>query len=185
MKSRISLVHLGLLVALLLVACGSPPPNSLPTQLPTIAPTSAPTATPEPTLPPPTPTIEPPPTLPPAEATITTEGKQCSYDGPQSIPAAMTFTINWYVNSTDYSQYGLYVIIVGDGKTKADLVTAIKLEGAPPSWLTQAGSFDAEPNSSQQVILKTAEGPLLGPLYFVCFFSESGPFQVIGPMEVD
>lgn len=96
----------------------------------------------------------------------------------------MTFTVNWYVMDKDYDLYGLYIFIVGDGKTKEDLVTALELEGVPPSWLTQAGSFDAGPNSSQQVTVKTAEGPLFGPLYFTCFFSESGPFQIIGPIEV-
>ena len=190
MKFRTLYFSIGLLCALLLAACSTqspaqnPAPTSAPAQPPTVAPTTAPTAAPEPTTPPPTSTLEPLPTLPPAEATVTFEGKGCAYDGPQPIPANMTFTVNWYVNSSDSNPYGLYIFIVGDGMTKDDLVAALKREGAPPSWLTQAGSFDAEPHSSQQVTVKTAEGPLFGPLYFVCFFSESGPFQTIGPIEV-
>jgi len=179
-------LSLVLLCTLLLAACStqSPALTSIPVQPPTMAPTSIPTATPEPTLVP-TPTLEPVPTLPPAEATVIFEGKGCTYDGPQPISANTTFTVNWYVNSNDYSLYGLYVFIIGEGKTTDDLKAAIKQEGAPPSWLTQAGSFDANPRSSQQVTVKTAEGPLFGPLYFVCFFSESGPFQTIGPIEVE
>lgn len=184
MKFRTRYFSMGLLCTLLLAACSTHAPTFAPAQPPTLASTTVPTVPPEPTLPP-TVTLEPLPTLPPTTATITFEGKRCAYDGPQPIPANMTFTVNWYVNSSDYPLYGLYVFIVGDGMTKDDLVAAIKLEGAPPSWLTQAGSFDAEPNSSQQVTVKTAEGPLFGPLYFVCFFSESGPFQTIGPIEVE
>ena len=184
MKSRTLYFSMGLSCTLLLAACStqSPAPTSAPAPPPTVAPTTAPTIPPEPTLVL-TPTAVPVPTLPPAEATITFEGKQCAYDGPQPIPANETFTVNWYVMDKDYDLYGLYVFIVGDGKTKEDLVTALKLEGVPPSWLTQAGSFDAGPNSSQQVTVKTAEGPLFGPLYFVCFFGESGSFPVIGPIE--
>lgn len=174
-----------LLTALVLNACG-PQPTVVATNAPTtIAPTPAPTVTPEPTLPP-TPTFQSLPTLPPAEATITFEEKQCAYEGPQPIPANMTFTVNWYVNTNDSDNYGLYVFILDDGKTKEDLLAAIKREGAPPSWLTQAGSFETGPNSSQQVTVKAAEGTLFGPLYFTCWGkSESGPFQIIGPIEVE
>lgn len=189
MKIRFLYLSLGLLCTVFLVACNTqspvptPAPEKLPTTAPTTVPTTPPTATPEPTLEA-SPTAESLPTLPPAEATVTVEGKNCAYDGPQSIPANMTFTVNWYVNGNDYDLYGLYAFIVGDGMTKEDLVAAIKREGTPPAWLTQAGSFDAGPNSSQQVTVKTAEGPLFGPLYFVCFFAESGPFRTIGPIEV-
>lgn len=171
-----------LAMALVLGACGSQPTAVSTNAPPTIAPPPAPTVTPEPTL---APTLLPLPTLPPAGATVTVEGKACAYEGPQSIPADMTFTVNWYVNSTDSDQFGLYFFIVGEGKTKDDLMAAINREGAPPSWLTQAGSFDAGPNSSQQVTVQTAEGTLFGPLYFVCFFTESGPFQIVGPIEVE
>ena len=171
-----------LAMALVLGACGSQPTAVSTNAPPTIAPPPAPTVTPEPTL---APTLQPVPTLPPAGATVTVEGKACAYEGPQSIPADMTFTVNWYVNSTDSDQFGLYFFIVGEGKTKDDLMAAINREGAPPSWLTQAGSFDAGPNSSQQVTVQTAEGTLFGPLYFVCFFTESGPFQIVGPIEVE
>jgi len=173
-----------LVTALVLGACGSQPTAVSTNGPPTIAPKSVPTAMPEPTLAP-TPTLQSVPMLPPAEATITTEGKACAYDGPQPIPANMTFTVNWYVNSTDGDNFGLYVFIVGEGKTKDDLRAAIDREGAPPSWITQAGSFETGPNSSRQVTIKTAEGSLFGPLYFACFFSESGPFQIIGPIEVE
>lgn len=174
-----------LVTALVLGACGSQPTAVSTNMQPTIAPKSVPTAMPEPTLAP-TPTLQPVPTLPPAEATITFERKACTYEGPHPIPANMTFAVNWYVNSNDSDLYGLYVFIVGDGMTKDDLVAALKREGAPPSWLTQAGSFETGPNSSLQVVVKTASGPLFGPLYFTCWGkSESGPFQSIGPIEVE
>ena len=109
MKSQ-TLYLAGLVFALLFASCStqSPAPTSAPVKPPTVAPTIAPTTTPEPTTPPPTPTAVPVPTLPPAEATITFEGKQCTYDGPQPIPANETFTVNWYVMDIDYDLYGLY-----------------------------------------------------------------------------
>jgi hypothetical protein len=186
MKNLTLFADVSLVCVLLLTACGNQTPAQVPTptQPPVDTPTSMPTTTTEPTLAA-SPTPMPLPTLPPAEATVTFEGKQCTYDGPQSIAANMTFTVNVYVNSKDYSIYGLYAFIVGDGMTKDDLVAAIKREGAPPSWLTQAGSFDLEPRSSQQVTVKKSDGPLTGPIYLICFFSENGPFQIIGPIDVE
>jgi hypothetical protein len=167
MKSRTLDLSLGLLCALLLAACASQNP----------APPPAPTL-------PPTPTRYPVPKLPPAEGTITLEGGQCSYDGPQPIPAKTTFTVNWYVYDNLSSNYGLYVFIVGEGKTADDLQAALRLEGTPPDWLTQAGSFETGPNSSLQVTVKTVSGPLFGPLYFACFTTESSPPKIIGPLTV-
>lgn len=188
MKSRVSFVNLGLLFVLLLAACGTQSPaqnlapTSAPAQPPTAAPTTAPTAAPEPTAPPPTPTSEPIPTLPPAEATITCEGTFCTYEGPQPIPAQETFTVNWYVNSTAGEEFALIVFLTDEGKTKEDVVDVYNRE-ITPDWLTQAGTFFTQPNSSLQVTVQTAEGSLSGLLYFICSTPEK-ILTVIGPVEV-
>lgn len=185
MKSRILYLSSGLLCALLLAACGAqgPAPTSAPAPPATLAPTSVPTAIPEPTLVP-TPTLESVPTLPPAEATITCEGTFCTYEGPQPIPAQETFTVNWYINSTVGEEFGLFVFLTDEGKTKEDVMDAYNRESAPPDWLTQAGTFFTKPNSSKQVTVQTAEGPLFGPLYFICSTPEK-MLTVIGPIEVE
>jgi hypothetical protein len=184
MKFRTLYFSMGLLCALLLAACSttqSPAPTSAPAQPPTLAPTSVPTVPPEPTLPP-TPTLVPVPTLPPAEATITCEGTFCTYEGPQPIPAQETFTVNWYVNSTAGEEFALIVFLTDGGKTKEDVVDVYKRE-TTPDWLTQAGTFFTKPNSSLQVTVQTAKGPLFGPLYFICSTPEK-ILNVIGPIEV-
>ena len=184
MKFRSLYLSMGLLCASLLAACStqSPAPTSAPVQPPTLAPTSVPTVPPEPTLPP-TPTPMPVPTLPPAEATITCEGTFCTYEGPQPIPAQETFTVNWYVNSTAGEEFALIVFLTDEGKTKEDLVDVYNRESTP-DWLTQAGTFFTKPNSSLQVTVQTAEGPLFGPLYFICSTPEK-LLNVIGPIEVE
>lgn len=184
MKFRTLYFSMGLLCALLLAACStqSPAPTSAPAQPPTLAPTSVPTVPPEPTLPP-TPTLVPVPTLPPAEATITCEGTFCTYEGPQPIPAQETFAVNWYVNSTAGEEFALIVFLTDEGKTKEDVVDVYNRESTP-DWLTQAGTFFTQPNSSLQVAVQTAEGPLFGPLYFICSTPEK-ILTVIGPIEVE
>ena len=188
MKPRVLFVNMGVLFVLLLVACSTqspaqnPAPTSVPVQPQTTAPTTAPTAASEPTIPPPTPILESVPTLPPAEATITCEGTFCAYEGPQPIPAQETFTVNWYVNSTAGEEFALIVFLTDEGKTKEDVVDVYNRE-TTPDWLKQAGTFFTKPNSSLQVTVQTAEGPLFGPLYFICSTPEK-ILTVIGPIEV-
>jgi hypothetical protein len=123
------------------------------------------------------------PTLPPAEATITCEGTFCTYEGPQPIPAQQTFTVNWYVNSTAGEEFALIVFLTAEGKTKEDVVDVYNRESTP-DWLTPAGTFFTNPNSGLQVTVQTAEGPLFGPLYFICSTPEK-ILTVIGPIEVE
>jgi hypothetical protein len=187
MKFRTLYFSMGLLCTLLLVACStqspaqSLAPTSAPAQPPTLAPTPVPTVPPEPTLLP-TPTAVPIPTLPPADATITCEGTFCTYEGTQPIPAQETFTVNWYVNSTAGEEFALIVFLTDEGKTKEDVVDVYNRE-TTPDWLTPAGTFFTQPNSSLQVTVQTAKGPLFGPLYFICSTPEK-ILTVIGPIDV-
>ncbi|MFZ5818816.1 MAG: hypothetical protein ACOYYJ_02855 [Chloroflexota bacterium] len=180
MNARTLFMSVGLLCALFLGACGTQSPA--PTSAPPPAPTSIPTTLPEPTLPP-TPTAVPIPTLPPAEATITCEGTLCTYEGPQPIPAQETFTVNWYVNSAAGEEFALIVFLTEEGKTKEDVVDVYNRESTP-DWLTQAGTFFTQPNSSLQVTVQTAEGLLFGPLFFICATPEK-ILTVIGPIAVE
>lgn len=188
MKFRSLYFSMGLLCTLLLAACSSQSsaqsltPTSAPAQPPTIAPLSLPTATPEPTQAS-KPTSEPIATLPPAEATITCEGTFCTYEGPQPIPAQQTFTVNWYVNSTVGEEFALIVFLTTEGKTKEDVVDVYNWESTP-DWLTPAGTFFTNPNSGLQVTVQTTDGPLFGPLYFICSTPEK-ILTVIGPIEVE
>jgi hypothetical protein len=180
MKARNLFLSLGLVGAILLGACSPQSPAPLPEAAP--AATAIPTTPPEPTVPP-EPTAVPLPTLPPADATITCEGTFCTYEGPQPIPAQETFTVNWYVNSTAAEEFGLIVFLTEEGKTKEDVVDVYNRETIP-DWLTPAGTFFTKPNSSLQVTVRAADGPLFGPLYFICSTPEK-ILNVIGPIEVE
>jgi len=171
------------------------PTLPLPVPTDTSKPTLGPTILPIPTLEPtalPIPTLEstalPIPTLPPADITITfEEGSQCSYDGPQPIPEAESLTVNWYVNSTKASWYGLLAVIVGEGHTKADLIREAKSPLPPPDWGEHVGDFEAPPWSSMTGTIKASSGPLRGPLYFICWSGDVYSlkmFKTLGPFEV-
>jgi hypothetical protein len=195
MKIQSLLLVTFLVFTSVLSACGSPD--------------SAPGSAPQPTLPPPTPTattvptLEPTnspdpaleqtslpiPTLSPADITITFEGgSQCTYDGPEPIPAVESLTVNWYVTSTDVDFYGLLVVIVDEGHTKEDLIREMKSAFPPPSWTEHVGNFEGAPRSSMQGTIKASNGPLRGPLYFACWSGSSWdtrkPFATLGPFDV-
>ena len=199
MKDNFSL-HIILVVAsLLLESCGSvavtptklslpthPLPDATSTSLPTLTPTSVPpTFTPEPTvLPSPTIVL---PTLPPANAVVTfTGGTQCAYDGPESIPAVNTFTINLYVHSTRSFYYMFIATILEEGRTKEELIKEIKNPLPPPSWSTGAGDFEVPSGTSSQITLNLADKSFYGPL-FICMSGSRDKHElldVLGPFEV-
>jgi hypothetical protein len=186
MKTRIFFSCLFLLYATFLAACGaqSPPPTPetlSPTETKIIVPTSLPSPTPEPTIPP-TSTPVPLPTLPPADAAIIFSEKTCSYEGPEKIPVTVPFLVNWIVESKDYENYGLFVFMVEEGKTKEDLRNMLKGETAE-QWVIQAGSFETTPSSSKQITVISSSGEWFGDLYFTCWDS-SKMFMILGPFAV-
>jgi len=172
-----------LLSGVLASACSTPSPA--PIAAPTIAP-SSPTSEP-PTALPATHASSPMPTLPPADATITFEGNECIYDGPDPIPAAESMTVNWIVNSTEHAWYGVMPIIVGEGKTKEDLAQLMRSDDPPPSWVTQAGTNESW-GEDKQITVKPASGGLRSDLYFTCSYGESYDtskfFAALGPFKV-
>jgi hypothetical protein len=116
------------------------------------------------------------------------DGKECTYDGPDPIPAGDSLSVNWYINSSESALYGLLVFVLDEGKTADDLRSALKSE-VPADWISQAGTFSSSGNNGTQVTVQLAQGgPLRGPLYFTCWAGEtedtSAIFATLGPYEV-
>lgn len=195
MKNQYQLLAVLLVITMMFSACNpidstseSEPQPSLPSPDPTITsiPTSEPTDLPTSTI---EPTSLPIPTLSPADITISIEGKaQCTYDGPQPIPAVESLTVNFYIKSTEATWYAFLATFVGEGHTKEDLWAEARNAFPPPPWTAELGELGGPPNSSIQGTIQASSGPLRGPIYFICWsgggWDSLKPFSILGPFDV-
>ncbi len=192
MKTQTSLLIALALVALLAVACGTPPTAAPATPVP--APVVQNTA-PAPTL-----TNTPIPTATRAAAvnmvTVTvptpvasgltirmSAGDKCTLEGPQSIVAGRDI-VQWIVESKEHDRYGLALGGLDPGKTIDDVRALPPSYLDPPSFVTWYGDFfESEPGDSQQVVFFVPKGA--GRIYFACFYRDPETrFADIGPVEV-
>jgi len=133
----------------------------------------APTATPE--LPTPTPT----PTQVTTNMTVTYDGNECTYDGPQSVPAGK-ISVDWVVKNKDHDKFGLVIATLNEGKTFEDLDQWPSTD--PPPWLTIVNGWETPPDSRKQVTAQITKGPF----YFVCFYSPPDTkYGTLGPVAVE
>lgn len=140
------------LILLLVAACGSP----------------APTATP----------VPPTPTPAAADMTLTFSGGQCTYGGPQSVPAGK-LTVDLVVEDKDHDKFGLAMVTLNEGKTFEDLNQWPSAD--PPPWLTIINVWEILPGSTKQVSVQVTNGPL----YFVCFYAPPDTkYGTLGPVAV-
>jgi hypothetical protein len=123
----------------------------------------------------------------PAAATITFEGTSCAYDGPQTLPASETLTVEWRIATKSGDIYSLRPFLANEAESYEDLMQALSGLDAQrpvlPAGLTEAGSFLSVANRTLQVTVKSASGPLHGLLYFSCWDSDRA-FDVLGPIEL-
>ena len=117
----------------MLAACSTPQPTA------TMAPTPEPTATPTDT--PPAAAKQAAPTTEPAGITVTFEGDQCIYHGPERIPAGRIPVVLDVTDQMTHKVYGVGAVTVDKGKTleEASQITnkdvAEALEGLPKNKL--------------------------------------------------
>jgi hypothetical protein len=186
MKHQVRLAAEAILGAALLLACSpqSAAPPSAPTEQ---AATEAPATEPAPTVAP-TPTVA----LEPAVATVTFEGRSCTYDGPSALPAAEELAIDWKMLTQDAEDYYLRPFTGGQDMSADEALAMLPPQDPAnakrvvlPAELVPAGSFQAYANAprTSRVTVKAASGPLQGSLYFSCWDSDKA-FQVLGPFEL-
>ena len=160
-RSVLSRMACAALILLFAVACGTskPAPTSIP---------PAPTATPVPSTP--APVI--------ADMTITFDGNECTYDGPQSVPAGK-ITVDMVFKNKEHDRFALVIATLDEGKTFEDLDQWPTTD--PPPWLTIVDGWETPPDSTKQVTAQIANGPL----YFVCFYSPPDTkYGTLGPVAV-
>jgi hypothetical protein len=154
------IVAIGLLAAVMAAACGGAP--AMPTTEP-VMPTSEPA----------TPTTEL------VRITVTFEGDQCIYHGPERVPAGRMRIVLDVRDQTAYEEYGVGAATVDEGKTIEDLVAA-PFDYHAPVWVHDQAFVEAAPGTSQETPLVLFEGPL----FLVCATSD-GKTNVLGPIEVE
>jgi ketosteroid isomerase-like protein len=115
---------------------------------------------------------------PGAEVTVTFRGDQCTFDGPEAVPAGRV-TVNWKVEGQPRDGYALAIVTLDGGKTFEDL-DAWPSVGRPP-WAYLVGfqgSFSADLSPFVSDVTK-------GPIYLVCFTAHpEARVSVLGPVEV-
>jgi lysophospholipase L1-like esterase len=154
-------------VLALLAACGAPQPTA--TTVPTSEPPVIPTDTP------------PAPAEADAGITVTFDGDECIYKGPDQVSAGRISVILDVEDQKDHEEYGLAVLTLDEGKTLEDLDAWSSTDR--PLWSQLHGLLEEIPQGSRAETTVTA---FEGPLFLVCFaaypVTKSG---TLGPIEIE
>jgi lysophospholipase L1-like esterase len=166
-ENRVVVLFSMTIVLALLAACGAPQPTA--TMVLTSEPPVSPTDTP------------PAPAEADAGITVTFDGDQCIYKGPDQVPAGRISVILDVKDQKDHEEYGLAVLTLDEGKTFEDL-DAWSSTDRPP-WSQLHGLLEEIPQGSRAETTVTA---FEGPLFLVCFtaypVTKSG---TLGPIAVE
>ena len=141
-----------------------------------------PSATTVPATEPPVPTETPPP---PAEAatgiTVTFEGEQCLYQGPEHLSAGeIPLTLDVRGQSAR-ERYKVVAYTLDEGKTVEDLRGWASV-GHSPLWARFHGMLDEPPGALQNRTLILFEGPL----FLACITDPPDTItEVLGPIEIE
>lgn len=166
-----------ILMLLLMAACSAPPSQPTPTPIP---PTAMATLIP--------PTLEATASAGPILIVKFTE-KDCSYDGPQSIPYGK-FTVNWIVDDSKHNKTVLAIVTLAPGKALADLQACVcteKPDWINALWLDDENAFGPELEKARSYIHEydlPGQAAYHGePLYMFCG-NEEGKTVSLGPIAV-
>ena len=128
-----------------------------------------------------------PSALPPA-FTVTIKGKECTFDGPMTIPFG-EFTIKLVIEKQKISEMGYGLVTMDEGKTLDDLQAAT---AAQPDWVHRlAGEHKLEGTSSRVFDLAKMPAFYKGEaFYVVCFWTDPElsirqNIGAFGPIEVE
>jgi regulation of enolase protein 1 (concanavalin A-like superfamily) len=115
--------------------------------------------------------------------TVIINGDQCSYDGPEKVPAKGTFTLK-LENPKPTTGLGFGIVTLAEGKTLEDLKTLTTVLDLP-KWITVLSRFGrTEAGMWTHDFDWTANSAYQGePIYIVCV-NRPTVLAVFGPIEV-
>jgi hypothetical protein len=170
-KNRFVVLFSMAVVLALLAACGAPEPTA--TMVPTPEPADVPTDT--------------PPELADANAriTVTFDGDECAYEGPDKVPAGQISVVLDVEDQTDHEEYGVQTLTMDEGHTLRELVS-YQQEISFPLWAHDHGFTKAAQGTSQEMTIVLFEGPL----FVSCFTNTADETQaeytgILGPIEIE
>ena len=169
-ENRFAVLFSITLVLVLLVACSTPQPTAtmVPTPEPTVAPTDTPPAADEAN----------------EGITVTFEGDQCVYHGPERVPAGQIPLALDVTDQNAYELYGVGTLTVDEGKTIED-IAAWPATANVPLWGHGHGLVEAAHGTAEETTIVLFKGPL----FLVCFAGSSsgdGPkVDQLGPIEIE
>jgi hypothetical protein len=173
MKTKDRLVVLFSMVAVLalMAACGTPQPTA--TMVP---------ATEAPVIPTDTP---PAPAEAEAGITVTFDGDQCVFHGPESVPAGEIVIVLDVRDQTAHDSYGVQALTMDEGHTLEELVP-YQEEASFPLWAHDHGFIEAAQGNAEERNIVLFEGPL----FLACFTNTADGAQpeyagISGPIEVE
>jgi lysophospholipase L1-like esterase len=170
-KNRMVVLLSMTVVLALLAACGSPEPTAttVPTSEPPVIPTDTPPA--------------------PAEAnagiTVTFEGGQCVFHGPERVPAGEISIVLDVRDQTAHESYGVQTLTMDEGHTLEELVP-YQQEISFPLWAHDHGFIEAAQGTTQERTIVLFGGPL----FLTCFTKTADETQpeyagISGPIEIE
>lgn len=117
--------------------------------------------------------------------TVTINGDQCSYEGPRTIPAKVTFTFKLETPIPSTPQ-GFAFVRLAEGKTLEDLKTVTTWDH--PEWVTELGHYGAiEAGTWTHDFDWASNGLYHGePIFVICGIggTRRAHFGAFGPLEV-
>ncbi len=118
--------------------------------------------------------------------TITFDGDQCMYDGPDTLPSGQRIKTVLDVTDQDaYENYGFAVVTLYGDKTMADLEAWPSAD--QPPWTKLYSITFSDDVSPQSTRVEDDAWLVDGPIYLVCFTAtdqEVFKSDVVGPIEV-
>jgi len=144
-----------ILAVVLIVSVGCAPPQPTPTAASTPAPMDT-----------------------PVDITVTFDGNECTYDGPDTVSAG-EITVNWNIKDQDHEKFGLAIVTLDEGKTLENLDVWPSVD--KPPWATLVAFAETRPGSLSPMVADVTEGPI----FLVCFTAyPERKIGVLGPVEV-
>jgi hypothetical protein len=117
--------------------------------------------------------------------TLTFEGDECVYHGPDSIPAGSFKVVLDASDQTAHGAYGVIVATLDEGKTAEDLLLPSSFDTGIPLWVHRHVQFVAEKGTVAERRTTLFEGPLYLSCWVGADINNMDKAGVQGPIEIE